>query len=272
MVTAVRTEHFLDTVHLNRSVAAAISQASFTPDLSTQKPLTFAQRQQAKHRLADSMARRAECEVRTAQAKYGKDVVRGKTAVDQTIAAIILCYQGNHALCKKHSLICDGKNVHYEYLPTFSHGAFWFSRKVNQLLTAALTKRMGIEALRKTRFGFTTQKAESTNHAFSTTNPKHSMTFSRNGVNRDHSAIHMVNNFAGDSILIKNRACGVPLSPNSLCLRALLQMNKRQTYHRLRSRSKSFRLRRAHLRRRRYNMYDITRNESCYSKGQLDPK
>ena len=38
------------------------------------------------------------------------------------------------------------------------------------------------------------------------------------GANRDHSSIHMVNNLVGDSILIKTRACRVPISPNAPCL------------------------------------------------------
>ena len=131
---------------------------------------------------------------------------------------------------------------------------------------------MGRVALCKTWFGFTTQKAESTNHAFCTTNPKHSMTCSRNGVNRDHSSIHLVNNLNGDSIVMKARACGVPLSPNSLCLSTLQQMNNRNKYFRLRSRSKSHRSRRAIVRRKRFNLYDRLKNESCYKKGQLDPE
>ena len=98
------------------------------------------------------------------------------------------------------------------------------------------------------------------------------MTCSRNAANRCHSAIHMVNNPVGDSFLKKARACGVPVSPNALCLAALNQMNRWQAFRRRVSRSKYDKIRRAILRRQRYYLYDTMKNRSYYSKGQLDPK
>ena len=92
------------------------------------------------------------------------------------------------------------------------------------------------------------------------------------GANHDHSSIHMVDNLVGDSILIKTRACGVPISPNAPCLLILNQINKRQRYYRLRSKSNWYRSRRVNLRRQHYILYDTTRNESYYCKEQLDPK
>jgi len=74
----------------------------------------------------------------------------------------------------------------------------------------------------------------------------------------------MVNNRVGDSILMKAGACGVPLSPNSPCLVMMNQMNKRQAYWQQRARSSVSRRRRAILRRRCYQDYDVSRNESCY--------
>jgi hypothetical protein len=188
------TEHQLDTIHLNRSVSRAISRAPITPKLATSVPCKYQQRQQAKQRLADSIASRSEQEVRAAHAKYNKDEVGMQAAVCRAIPAVISCFQGNHSLCKQRSLVCNGVHVKYEYLPEFACGAFRFSNEDVKLLTTILSKRMGKEALQKTRFGLTTQKAESMNHAFCTTNPKNSMTCYRNGANRDHSAIHMVNN------------------------------------------------------------------------------
>ena len=261
--------HALDTVHLNRSVARATSRGQIGGKLKTPKPCTYAQRQQAKNRLSDSIAWRPEREVRTSLAKYNE--IGAKAALAKAIPAVISCYQGNHTLCIKHSLLCDGVRLVYEYLPKFARGNFCFSKQETDQLTTILSKRMGGEALHKTRFGLTTQKAESMNHAFATTNPKHSMTCSRNAANRDHSAIHMVNNPVGDSILKKARACGVPVSPNVLCLAALNQMNRRQAYRRRVSRSKYDKIRRAILRSQRYYLYDTMKNQSYYSKGQSDP-
>ena len=60
-----KTETFLDTTHLNRSVAAAISRSKIRPRLveSSSKSFTAKDREQAKNRLGDSLSRRAEQEV-----------------------------------------------------------------------------------------------------------------------------------------------------------------------------------------------------------------
>jgi hypothetical protein len=218
------------------------------------------------------MAWRAEREVRQARAKFGDDLQKLNKHVAKVVPAMVQCYQGEHKLCAKHSFVCDGVHTHYEYLPKFAHGTFRFTRDDSRMLSTSLQKRMGTEALRRTRFGFTTQKAEATNHFFSITNPKQTMKCSRNGASRDHSAIHMLNNLPGDSIISKTSACGVPLSPNSPCMKNLSQMNNRQQYFRKLMRSPAYKVRRALLRKRRFECYDKLHNESYYIKGQLDPK
>jgi hypothetical protein len=117
------TEHFLDTVHLNRSVAAAITRAHISPKLVTSGKCNSKHLHQAKNRLADSLAWRAEREVRGARSKFKKEknVV---TALENVIPALITCYEGNHRFCQKHSFVCDGSKPMYEYLPKYAHGAF----------------------------------------------------------------------------------------------------------------------------------------------------
>ena len=61
-----KTETFLDTTHLNRSIAAAAtSRSKIRPRLveSSSKSFTAKDREQAKNRLGDSLSRRAEQEV-----------------------------------------------------------------------------------------------------------------------------------------------------------------------------------------------------------------
>lgn len=101
--------------------------------------------------------------------------------------------------------------------------------------------------------------------------PSITLDFAQIGANRDHSAIHMINNPVGDSILLKARACGVPIAPNSSCLLTLHKLNTRQRYFRARSRSLSYKKRRAHLIERRYHLYDLKQNASLYVKDQLLP-
>ena len=137
----ITPEHALDPVHLNRSVTRATSRGQIGGKLKTPEPCTYAQRQQAKNRLADSIAWRAEREVRAALAKYDEN--GAKAALAKAIPAVISCYQGNHSLCKKHSLVCDGVRLVYEYLPKFAHGNFCFTKQEKNVLTTALSKRMG---------------------------------------------------------------------------------------------------------------------------------
>lgn len=198
--TGTDTEIFLDTVHLNRSIARGVSNAKISLNLKTTVKCTARQLAQAKNRLGDSLAHRAESEIRAAK-KLMKESEIGN-AMAHTIPAIIACYTGRHTLCKKCSLVCDGSKPNYEYMPKYAQGTWKFSQQDSQMLQKILKKRLGINALSRTRYGFTTQKAESVNHAFATTNPKHSMSCSRNGINRDHSAIHLLNNSHGDSILL----------------------------------------------------------------------
>ncbi len=265
------TDKFLDTVHLNRSIATSVSKAKIGLNLKTKIKCTAKQLSQAKNRLGDSLAHRAESEINAAKRKMS-DYNEISNAMQLVIPTIIECYKGRHTLCKKYSFVCDGNKPHYEYMPKYAQGTWQFTQHDSQMLQKILHKRLGVDALSKTRYGFTTQKAESVNHVFAITNPKHSMSCSRNGINRDHSAIHLLNNNHGDSILLKARACGVPIQSNSPCLKNLLQLNKQHVYWKRRSRSTVVRNRRVTLRRIRFAMYDDCRNETFYLKGQLDPK
>ena len=113
-----------------------------------------------KNRLADSMAHHAESEARAALSKF-KNEEEIVAAAGKAIPALVKCYEGNHELCVKHSLVCNGKTTQHEYIPKFAQGSFKFSAEDVGTLSKILKKRMGREALLKTRHNFTTQKAES---------------------------------------------------------------------------------------------------------------
>ena len=266
----VTTERFLDVVHKKRSLRRALSKANLKPTIKSTKLLSK-ERALAYKRLADSLAWRAEGEVKGAPDKLNT-VEEITDAVSGAIPAILNCYEGNHTLCKQSSLVCDGVETRYEYLPEYACGAFSFSQSERDSIAAILNKKMGKQALLDTRHHFTTQKAEATNHCFATTNPKHTMTCARNGVHRDNSAIHMLNNPVGDSIFEKTRYCGVAITPNTLCLETLNKMSKRQADDRRRSHTRVYQQRRASLRRRRYESYDKQHCESYYKQNQLEPK
>ena len=91
-------------------------------------------RQQAKNKLADSIARHAKHEVHAAMSKFKTNLNSMKTAVGDAIPAVIACYEGKHYVCVKHSLVCDGVHVPYEYLPKYVQGTFRFSEEDKHLL------------------------------------------------------------------------------------------------------------------------------------------
>ena len=62
------------------------------------------------------------------------------------------------------------------------------------------------------------------------------------------------------------------MTPNTLCLENLNQINKRQAYDLQRYHTKEYKKRRASLRRSYYESYDRKHSESYYKKDQLDPK
>ena len=118
----VTTEHFLETIHINRSMAAALSRVTMDINLPTDNPANYKQRMQAKNRLTDSIAWRAEGEVRAAHAvkKSGTDCDTFASVIEDTIPAMIDCFQGKHDLCKLHSRVCNGQTPVYEYLPQYA--------------------------------------------------------------------------------------------------------------------------------------------------------
>ena len=166
------------------------------------------------------MAWRAEWEVRAAHTKYKNDLNVIENANENVIPSIISCHHATIHPAQKTQLyamtsmssIDTCQNTHTAHRPIDSQNS---AKKKKKNVTTILLKRMGKVALQRTWLGLTTQKVEAMNHAFSTMYPKHSMTCYCNGVNRDHSAIHMVNNWVEDSILVRTRAYGVPISPNA---------------------------------------------------------
>ena len=110
-------------------------------------------------------------------------------------------YSGDHSQCPKKSFVCKrGKIYRFTFLPAKAKGSLIINGDNIKTIRKILVSRTCHKALWSTRFETSTQKAESVNSAFKTTNPKHSVTFSRNARFRDHSAIHMVNNGPGESM------------------------------------------------------------------------
>lgn len=177
---------------------------------------------------------------------------------------------GNHIVCKKWSSVCGDHKYKFPYMPADAREKLKISPADKQTVVTLLSKRLGYKALEQTMYETNTQKAESVNHVFGVTNPKGSLTFSRNGSSRDHSAIHLVNNGHGNSIVKKCKAANCSITPGSPAAKALAEIDKVQKYHAKRAKSVAYRKRRAHLRSKRYKLYFS--KQTLYNRGQLDPK
>ena len=143
----------------------------------------------------------------------------------KAVNVIPKCYMGDHSCCKTLSQVCKGK-YKFPYLPLNVRGKMMFTTKDKELLKRLLQKCIGPEAMERTKYGTSTQKAESMNHAYAMTNPKGTLTFSRNAAATDHIAIHLVNNKHANSIVKKCEAAGCPISAGSPAASALASIDK----------------------------------------------
>ena len=260
----------LDPPHLNRSLCRSISRAKFSATLFPEHAYrTDRQRKQLQNRFGDDISHRAQAEASAILQKSNGDVRKMKKLADKARAAIPKCYAGNHTLCRKGSQICNG-NYGFPYMPRHIRGKLNLTTADELLLEKRLAKRIGHKALRKTRYGMSTQKSESVNHAFGMTNPKGTLTFSKNAAARDHSSIHLVNNRHANSIVQKCNAAGCPISSGSPAAHALAKMDKQQKYHKKRAKSNKYKRRRAQCRGERYHTYFTA--HALYQPGQLHPE
>ena len=261
-------EHLLDPPHLNRSLCAAVSHAKFTKDMFPAQ--TKKERTKLQDRFADDVSHRAQAEAAAIMKKSGGNLTKMTAMSENAVKAIVTCYSGNHDNCRKWSLICKGGKYKFPYLPVDVRGKLKITPTDEETLLKALSKRLCQEALEKTRYGTSTQKAESMNHAFSVTNPKGTLTFSRNGSCRDHSAVHLVNNGHANSIVKKCKAAGCPVSGGSPAAKALAEMNKKKKFYAKRAKGQEYKTRRAQLRSQRFHLYYTT--QKLYKRSKLDPK
>lgn len=265
--TGKEMESLLDPSHLNRSLCAAVSQANFSSDMFPGN--SAKERNRVQDRFADDVSHRAQAEAHHISIKCGNDTASMKRLAAKAIDAIPNCYMGDHVKCKQNSHVCHGK-YKYPYLSRYVRGRFILTSKDEEILKTILEKRIGDEAIERTKYRTSSQKSESMNHAYAMTNPKGTLTFSRNGASRDHSAIHLVNNQHANSIIKKCEATGCPITAGSPAAKALAAMDKKQQYHKKRVMGKIYKKRRAQCRAERYHTYYAKRN--LYQPGQLNPK
>ena len=266
----IKTESHLCLIHLNRSLARRLSSIKLEKQAM---PATTARvRLKQQQNMADDFVHRVNAELRCAHIQYSSDTVKLSNILNSCTDAMFGCYSGQHDLCKGTSFVCQG-NYHFPYLSKSLQRKVLLNTKDRNRVKAEISKQFTERMLRKTRLLTTTQKAESTHHAFSVTNSKHSSTFTRNFKHRDASAIHLTNSGPGISIIAKAAAANVPLTGGKRLRKQVLEMQTRIDYWR--KRSTANKTSRATHRLYRYRLYEKKKGwkgkvPSEYIKGQLE--
>uniref|UniRef100_K1Q240 Mutator-like transposase domain-containing protein n=1 Tax=Magallana gigas TaxID=29159 RepID=K1Q240_MAGGI len=164
----VKPMHYLDTRHLSKSIGKSIKRDEKL--LQVVPCRTKAEKTKLLHNFAFDAVDRCTAEINQAYDLYAGDSHKMKNKLSYAVDAIVQCYMGDHALCRKHSLVCNGGIVNWRLSP------------------AVLDKNIN------------SQKVESFNRTLRRSLPRN-VTFTRNFAGRVHSAAHSSNNGPGDSIL-----------------------------------------------------------------------
>ena len=207
----------------------------------------------------------------------GDTFTRLKARICEITDAIILCYSGDHTLCRTQSNICMGETDNNCILKsTFLTGTFKI--KASETTSKSTVRdcidyRFRPDILEKTKLNTNTQKVEAVNHIIRRSLPK-TVTFSRNFSGRAHSAIFAANNGPGEALLKLCERTGCPVPSNSRVSAALLGKQVSSEKEKERGRSAKRKLRRKQLRRKQvtiknFKIYEKNQEEIKYRKAKL---
>ncbi|XP_056003425.1 uncharacterized protein LOC130049607 [Ostrea edulis] len=167
-----KPRHFLDTRHLAENVRKAIKK-----DQSVQKIMprnSKAEINKLLHNFAIDFTDRCTGEINQAQIKCTGHAGKIKKQLSYASYAIICCYMGEHALCKKHSLVCKGGKKNWLSKSAYLDENFRipYSRANARILRACVNKRLAPSVLDKSILNSNTQKVESFNRRLRRSLPK----------------------------------------------------------------------------------------------------
>jgi len=273
-VTSTTPIHQLDTRHLGKSQRSKVKATGFSDDVFSGRTAEDRKTQQA--RFADDLASRCQAEHSAAYRQSGRhrDVLkRNMTFVTD---AILLCYQGDHSLCRIHSFVCKGTRGD-NWIKNSCFLADNFSLTCNSPDTEnkirdCVNFRIGQAMLKKTRHLFNTQKAEAVNRSISKSVPKNK-TFSRNFLGRTRSAINSVNLGIANSIVEQCKYVSVPVPKGSKAVVGLYKRQKRETLARLAKKTTKSKARRVARKYKAYKLHYLLNVEGGkhYKKDLLKP-
>ena len=225
---------------------------------------------------ANDLGARCHAEQKAAMKAFKGDTTKVNIKITDAKEAIVLCYQGNHTLCKTKSSVCRGTLkstwiTRSAYLPA----DFTISPNATDLtlLKQNIDLRLGQQVWRKIKYCQNTNKVEGVNRGITSTNPKN-LTCSRNYEGRVHAAIHSVNDGWEESIYASCAEARAAPTSGSRVVRQLLSHQKSNQKRKLYKRSSAAIAGRYHKRRTLYSLHRWKRSTKgpTYRSGMMMPK
>ena len=148
--------------------------------------------------------------------------------VSHAVDTIVLCYQGNHFLCRTLSFVCKGQiNNNWIKKSRYLSTDFKLNLSIREQseVRKCVNFRLGPKELDKTKLGTNSQKSECGNKIIRRSLPNR-VTFRKNFNARANSAVHAANYGPGESIMALCLSVGSPVSAGSKVQRSLKQEQK----------------------------------------------
>ena len=217
--------------HLSQSQRRRTQNTNFSETMFPGK--TKQTRDSLQKNFSYDLTRRCTKEFNLCYQAYCGDINLMKKKFSHISQAVIMCIQGNHSNCKKHSFACTGLlkgKWNMSFMPQGSH--LQLSECDKAQMKDLILLRLGEKATDATKFNTNTQKVESVNRAYSRTNPKN-VTWSRNVNGRLHTAAHMLNCNFVNSTLSRLEAIGAPATAGSNVVRQMESVHAKNKYCKL---------------------------------------
>jgi hypothetical protein len=261
-------EKLFDTIHLSKSLRRAVNKEKFS---TTFFPLVNDfPRDKIQNRFALALSKRCQAEYAASLQKFGCDTSRNINQLSYATDAILSCFQGDHALCRKYSLVCNGKGPK---LLTWRNKIVVLdmsNQEDEEKVRALIKTRLGRQALLRSRFGTNTQKSESVNSSYVRSLPKFK-TFKRNAKGRLHSRAHLLNNGRCLSTVSIASHLGIKMYLHSRVVRQLHREEEHVIYDKQRQAGLTYKVQRARKIFAWYKLYSQKTPKESYSTGMQDP-
>lgn len=262
----VEPTHYLDTRHLSESVRKSIKRDEKL--LKAMPCRTKAEKTKFLHNFAPDAVDRCTAEINQAYDLCAGDSQKMKNKLSYAVDAIVQCYMGNHALCRRQSLVCNGGTVSWVSKSTYLGPNFEIPHSLENenLLRACISKRLSPAVLDKTIKNSNSQKVESFNRTLRRSLPRN-ITFTRNFSGRAHSAAHSSNNGPGDSIRSLCAGVGCAIPSGGSVDKSLQDIQKNHETSKKYQKSTLYKTKRVVKRRKLYKLYEKHQEEVKYKKN-----